>query len=344
MLYNLSLCNEFAPFLELEWGKQDITNRGLVDDGDNITDAAARKTAVQKKIILERMLGLIAQFSPSLLRNDIIKRSTSLSWIWQRIRKHFNFSQSEVHFLNLATIKHQPAERYETFYQRLVAHIEDNLLTVASGLLYDGAVATADEVISPTTDRLLVYLWLHLIDQRLPQYVARIYAHDLQTKTLKDIQPQLSQSMEALITELNAQEEMNIHYSRSSFNNKKKFNNFNSRGGPQSTTITTSSKSCILCKTAGRRHQGHDLGSCWYISKHDKVEAAKALQVSLDEDENPVEDISLVTEGVELVDSEKTPEPENSEWKYCCDTQKGGFCCIPLLLCILPTLPVQSYC
>ena len=310
MLYNLSLCNEFAPFLELEWGKQDITNRGLVDDGDNITDAAARKTAVQKKIILERMLGLIAQFSPSLLRNDIIKRSTSLSWIWQRIRKHFNFSQSEVHFLNLATIKHQPAERYETFYQRLVAHIEDNLLTVASGLLYDGAVATADEVISPTTDRLLVYLWLHLIDQRLPQYVARIYAHDLQTKTLKDIQPQLSQSMEALITELNAQEEMNIHYSRSSFNNKKKFNNFNSRGGPQSTTITTSSKSCILCKTAGRRHQGHDLGSCWYISKHDKVEAAKALQVSLDEDENPVEDISLVTEGVELVDSEKTPEPE----------------------------------
>ena len=64
-----------------------------------------RKSAVQKKIVLERMLGLIAQFSPSLLRNDIIKRSMSLSWVWQRIRKHYNFSQSEVNFLNLASIK-----------------------------------------------------------------------------------------------------------------------------------------------------------------------------------------------------------------------------------------------
>ena len=102
------------------------------------------------------MLGLIAQYAPALLRNQIIKSSTSLSWIWQRIRKYFNFSQSEVHFFNLSNIKRQPEERYETFYQRLMAHIGDNLLTVSSGLLYDGAAPTQDEVLSPTTDRLVV--------------------------------------------------------------------------------------------------------------------------------------------------------------------------------------------
>ena len=70
-----------------------VVNRGLRSDGDDVA-AASRKTAVQKKLVLERLLGLIAQFSPSLLQNEIIKCSTSLSWIWQRIHKHYSFSQS----------------------------------------------------------------------------------------------------------------------------------------------------------------------------------------------------------------------------------------------------------
>ena len=302
MLYHLSLCNDFAPFLELEWQKHGVANRGLRADGIDV-GVDQRKTAIQKKITLERMLGLIAQFAPSLLRNDIVKRSTSLSWIWQRIRKHFNFAQSEVNFLNLANIKHKPEERYETFYQRLMAHVEDNLLTIESGLLYDGAAPVEDEVISPTTDRLMVYLWLHLIDPRLPTYVARVYAHDLSTKTLKDIQSQLSQSMDVLLTELNAQEEINVQYAKSGYNRDRR-GNYNSRPPrdrdsrpPQSQSTSSTNKSCILCKTAGRRHQGHDLGSCWHLSKHDKIEAAKTLQVSLDEEDQPSEDISsLITE------------------------------------------------
>ena len=119
MLYHLILCNEFAPFLTTEWRKQGVTNRSLVDDGDEVPVADNKKSAVQKKMVPERMLGLVAQFSPSLLRNDIIKRSTSLSWVWQCISKQYNFSQSEVNFLNLASIKLKSEERYETFYQRI---------------------------------------------------------------------------------------------------------------------------------------------------------------------------------------------------------------------------------
>jgi len=105
------------------------------------------------------MLGLIAQVALSLLRNDIIKRSASLAWIWQRIHRHNSFSQSEVNFLALYTIKRKDDERYETFYQRIVAHLEDNLLTVISGLQHDGEQPTED-VMSPTTERLAVYMWL----------------------------------------------------------------------------------------------------------------------------------------------------------------------------------------
>ena len=119
------------------------------------------------------MLGLIAQFAPSLFRNEIIKRSTNLAWIWQRIRGHFNFVQPEVNFFNLAHISRKPDECYETFYQRIVAHLEDNLLTVATGLHHDEALLTVDEGMSPTTERLAGYLWLSLIDNRLPAYNLR---------------------------------------------------------------------------------------------------------------------------------------------------------------------------
>ena len=211
--YHLSLNNEFAEFIDPEftWSKQSTTNRGLQADGaDSGIAENARKTAVQKNIQLERMLGLIAQFAPSLLHNEIVKKSTGLNWVWQRIRQHYGFRQSESNFLKLALIKRSEGERYETLYQRLLAHVEDNLPTTESGIMYDGVAVTTNEVMSATCERLMVFLWLQLIDERLPLYVSRVYAHDLQSKSLKDIQLQICHSMDSLLAELNSQEECQI--------------------------------------------------------------------------------------------------------------------------------------
>ena len=120
LLYHLSQTQEFTIFLEHEWAAKATANRGLVDDGDEV-EAANRKTAIQKNITLERMLGLIAQFVPSLLRNDVIKKSTSLAWIWSRLRRYYSFTQSEVNFLKLSSIQRSEGERYETLFQRILA-------------------------------------------------------------------------------------------------------------------------------------------------------------------------------------------------------------------------------
>ena len=57
-----------------------------------------------------------------------------------------------------------------------------------------------------------------LIDERLPAYISRVYAHDLQNKSLKEIQPQIVEFLDALLQEINAQEDIQIHYSsRSSY-------------------------------------------------------------------------------------------------------------------------------
>ena len=108
----MSLNNEFAGFLGDEWAPKSTANHGFVDDSADVLNC---KTAAQKTILLERMLGVTGQFVPSLLHNDIIKRSTSLSWIWKRIRKYYSFSKSEVNYLKLSTIHRAENERYETW-------------------------------------------------------------------------------------------------------------------------------------------------------------------------------------------------------------------------------------
>ena len=205
MLYHLSLNNEFSPFIAdtFQWQRSTIANRGLADDAG---DAADRKTAAQKNIQLERMLGIIA-----LLRNDIIKKSLSLKWIWKRLRKHYSFSQSEVNFLKLCEIKREPEERYETLFQRIIAHLDDNLLTTDSDITHDGAAPTTNEEMTPTVERLAVYIWLTLIDTRLPAYIARVYAHDLQSKSLKDIQPRICGAMDSLLAEMVAQDDISVN-------------------------------------------------------------------------------------------------------------------------------------
>ena len=104
-----------------------------------------------------------------------------------------------------------------------MAHLYDNLLCPGSALQFDGVVYNQTEQMSPSTERLGVFLWLHYIDERLPMYVARAYSHDLQKLSLKDLQPVLSQNMESLLAELAAQEDIKLNYSSSS--NRRSFNN-----------------------------------------------------------------------------------------------------------------------
>ena len=293
LMFNLCSINSYAPYLEptATWSKASVANRGLVSDADPVP-AADRKTAVQKNAVLEQMLGLIAQYAPSLLRNDILKKSTSLAWIWNRIRQHYGFKQSEVNFLNIYKIKREEGERYETLYQRLVSHIDDNLLTAGSNIVHDGVAVAADEELSPTCERLTVYLWLTLIDARLPAYVGRVFAQELQTKSLKDIQPQMCMSMDSLLAELNSQEELvQASYSRSSSANTNKRWQSSFKRKPQHPQQQQQSqqgnnqKQCVVCKNAGRSYQGHDINGCWFISKFDRMEMTRTLQLSVHSDE-----------------------------------------------------------
>ena len=99
--YTLSLDANFAPFLVggFQWNKVSKTdpNRGLISDPP--ATVINRKTAEQKVIQLNLMLGQIANYCPVITRNTIIGKSTSIDSIWQSICAHFGFQSSGGHFL-----------------------------------------------------------------------------------------------------------------------------------------------------------------------------------------------------------------------------------------------------
>ena len=108
--FHIASCDQFAPFLDVTWGTKGTANRGLVDD-----TTAGGKTAAQKAIMLNHLIGYIVSYSPANIRQEIERKCTSLAWIWPRIRRHHGFTKSEVNFLKLSSFKRVVRERYESF-------------------------------------------------------------------------------------------------------------------------------------------------------------------------------------------------------------------------------------
>ena len=135
LLYILSLDRNFAPFLVegVSWKKKSKsdTTRGLEDDPNWDEDNGLTKE--QKVNYLELMLGQIANYCPVISRNIIIKNSISIESIWQSIRAHYGFQSNGSHFIDFVNIKLEVDERHEDLYQRMIAFIDDNLITPSSG-------------------------------------------------------------------------------------------------------------------------------------------------------------------------------------------------------------------
>ena len=294
--FQLTTCKEFAPFLAVgvTWSSSKVNYRGLTDDGEDVA-AASRKLAVQKHGALDHMIRLISSYCPEHIQSEIERKCTSLEWIWKRIRRHYGFNQSEVHFLKLSSIKLQSEERYETYFQRIMAHLYDNLLQSGSNIKYEDEEVKENEEMSPTVERLAVFLWLHFIDPRLPEYISRVYAKDLQSHTIKDLQPQISMNMQSILDDLNTQEDIKVQFSasRPNWSSSSSFQSRKPGRFPNKFGKHQKKKTCAYCKAINRSpFVGHDVKSCWVIPKEDKSELIKAFSViALDSEDSEDEDV-----------------------------------------------------
>lgn len=263
LIYILSLDKRFTSFIQPDssWGKKTSTNpnRGFTDDGEDV-DEDLRRTATQKCAELELMLGQIANFCPIIARNSLIKQSTSLEDIWQKIRQHFGFQSTGAHFLDLADIKLEPNERHEDLYQRIMSFFEDNLLTQGCGILHNGSHVETDEDMSPTLENTVILMWLQLVHKGLPSLVKQRYGPELRNKTLASLKPEISQALPSLLDELRTIEDSRVSRTNVTFPPR--------RPAP---TRRKTDKECSICKAAGRPGaSSHFLSECRLLTESDR--------------------------------------------------------------------------
>lgn len=263
LIYTLSLDQAFSTYLTSNWlvTSKANPNRGYVDDVAPIPEGQ-RKSAIQKKTTLEMMLGQIANYCPIISRNTIVRKSTSLASIWQIIRLHFGFQNTGGHLCDFVDIKLEPEERPEDLYQRLIAFIEDNLLTVDGNIKHHDDKPKEDEELSPSLENLIVLTWLKLIHPELPKLVKQRYGTELRTKTLASIKPEISLALDSLIAEL--QSDSRVFRTKTT-----------------SYRPLPSKKSCPLCKEAGRP-ANHFISKCRYLPEEDRKFMARARQIQDD--------------------------------------------------------------
>ena len=274
-LYNLMADPVFKDLMAstTSWSKKGVANRGLVAD-----TAAGGKTAEAKCQTLNLMLDQIANWCPFISRTFLVKQSTSLNDVWQKIREHYGFLSTGGHFLDISAIHLEPDERPEDLYQRIYMFFEDNLIT-ANSLSHNGAQLTTDEEMSPTLENTITWLWLKLLNPALPQLVKQRYGADLQNKSLASLKSEISQAMTSLLDEVASSEESRVFRTGNRASRQP--------GGSQR-------RSCVLCKTAGRPHNSHWLSQCTFLPAEDKKALSRATNCDIQydsesEDEN-VED------------------------------------------------------
>ena len=183
---------------------------------------------------------IMTLYVPIILRNTIVKNSTSMNSIWQAIRLHFGFQSSGGYFLDFNSIKLEIGERPEDLYQRLISFTEDNLLSSEGSIRHHGAVPTEDEELTPTVENIIVLTWLRLIHADLPGLVKQRYGTELRSQTLASLKPEISLALDSLLNEL--EYSCDVKVLRSAYQQQSKFTK-------SKKYLSSSTKSCPICKS-----------------------------------------------------------------------------------------------
>ena len=165
-----------------------------------------------------------------------------------------------------------------------MAFVEDTLLR-ANSLSHHGEASTEDEELTPTSENSIVLTWLKLIHPELPKLVKQRYGTELRSRTLASIKPEISQALASLLDEIRAADDAKIM--RTAVSNYRKptgsRTSYKMNSRPNRPT-----RSCPLCKQAGRPDNAHFLSECSFLPEQDRKYITKARQIA-DIFDNPSE-------------------------------------------------------
>ena len=261
---------------------------------------------------LTKCLQLIANMCQYSEQSDIMNNSTSLSWIWDYLRRHYNIESKGSHFLSVAAINPKPDQNHMVFYKQFRSGFINNLRKKDDSIMYkDGFTLPEDEIISPTFECAIMLWALEKIDPRLPSKVQKDFGFRMEGNiTLIELQTPVFQAIPGMLEELdNAtearavwvenKEDTTTHlaalgnrggYGRGRGDRRGGSRAWASRVGGRSTSQwgrqnkgqDTNQSWCRICKLAGKSEsvvRSHNIGKCYFFTKQDQADLLANLSL-----------------------------------------------------------------
>ena len=178
--------------------------------------------------------------------------------------------------MDFANLHLEADERSEDLFQRLMAFVEDSLLR-ANSMSHNVETTNEDEELTPTLENFIVLTWLKLIHPDLPKLVKQRYGTEIRSRTLASIKPEISQALASLLDEIRTADDVRIM--RATVGNYRKPTG-NRTPYKTNTRPNRPTKSCPLCKQAGRLDNAHFLSECSFLPEQDRKYITKARQIA----------------------------------------------------------------
>ena len=154
-----------------------LTN--LTRDPNRPTEDAVNRAKLlsKRRRELKTFIGQIAKAASKNMYAGIVRHSTSLEWVYDKIREEYDIQTKGIHFLNIIDLHYDPETKTPAgFYNEYRTVILNNAGRRNEVIQWNNNRALeADKVVGPLFEDVILMNVLNLIDPRLPKFVRKHY-------------------------------------------------------------------------------------------------------------------------------------------------------------------------
>ena len=208
-------CEQMEVYLEIETkfrkflpgGKYDTWTPAEQDEKRILTpkgtDTADSLPDTRRE--LRQFITIVAKYVHQDYYHPIIRHSTSLKWIYKKIREDLNLQQQGIHFFNILDISWDVTEQTTPIglYNQYRGMIIGNLAKKDDRIEWKNETLTSDEKLTPSHEDLILMNVLQILHPKLPAYIKEHYAHKIgQQKRLMDYKTEILTKAKQYIQEI----------------------------------------------------------------------------------------------------------------------------------------------
>ena len=160
------------------------------------------RTAATLKDDCKDFLSILATFLPhGYLTDKLVTTTTSFENAFAVIEEHFGLQATQESLLDLESLNKQSGESYRQFYERLLAHVRQHMLTTAAVSVDGATVPDGGDKLTVSHMNLVALMWLRKIHPELINLVRTEYPLELRNNTsLAALVPRISVNVDSLLS------------------------------------------------------------------------------------------------------------------------------------------------